>query len=336
VIGGDEVVGKVSRSALVAIAEALPAPTEFDAPLSRHTWLGLGGPVDLLVVAQSREVLVQAVQLARAHGVPWRVYGGFTNILPPDGGLRGLVVLNHARDVQFGPDYRLSADSGAIIIKVAREAVERGWGGLTWAVGLPGTVGGAVVNNAGAFGGEIEKVLVGADVLDEHGQVHQVPVSWFGFQYRCSKLKGAGQHWLVLRAEFQLRAGATSLLKAKAESYTERRQRTQPPGRTLGSTFKNPTGDHAGRLIEAAGLKGTRCGGIVVSPYHANFFINDGGGTAAEFRILVRRVQKTVFEKFGIMLEPEIEMLPEPEMPQDVASTGAAPNSGASGCDEGV
>jgi UDP-N-acetylmuramate dehydrogenase len=313
-MGRDEVGESVSRSALVALADALPVSAELDAPLARHTWIGLGGAVDLLVVARSRDVLVQAVRLARTHEVPWRVYGGFTNILPPDAGLRGLVVLNQARTVEFGPDYRLRADSGAIVVKVARDAVERGWAGLTWAVGLPGTVGGAVVNNAGAFGGQIEEILVGADLLDEQGQVHHVAASWFGFQYRCSKLKGAGRRWVVLDAEFQLRAGVVDHLKAKAETYTERRQRTQPPGRTLGSTFKNPPGDYAGRLIEAAGLKGTRCGGIVISPYHANFLMNEGGGTAAEFRALVRRVQTTVLEQFGIMLEPEIEILPEPMM----------------------
>ncbi len=323
-IGWDEVAERVSRKALVSIAEALPAPAELDAPLARHTWIGLGGPADLLVVAQSRDILVEAVQLARTYGVPWRVYGGLTNILPPDAGLRGLVVLNQTRNVQFGPDYRLAVDSGAIVVKVAREAVARGWGGLTWAVGLPGTVGGAVVNNAGAFGGEIAQILVGADVLDEQGQVHQVPLSWFGFQYRCSKLKGAGNRWLVLGAEFQLRSGDVDHLKAKADVYTERRQRTQPPGRTLGSTFKNPPGDYAGRLIEAAGLKGVRCGGIVISPHHANFLINEGNGTAVEFRTLLKRVQRTVFEQFGVMLEPEIEILPEPETQDSVQESDAA------------
>ena len=138
-----------------------------------------------------------------------------------------------------------------------------------------------------------------------------LPADWFGFQYRCSKLKGAGENWLVLGAEFQLREGDPAHLEAKAAEYTERRTRTQPPGRTLGSTFKNPPGEYAGRLIEAAGLKGARCGGIFVSPLHANFLINDGTGTAEEFRALVRQVQRTVFEQFGVLLETEIEILPE-------------------------
>lgn len=297
--------------ALREIAAAMPE-ADLDAPLAKYTWVGLGGPADCLVLARSRDVLVQAVQMARSYGVPWHVYGGFSNILPPDAGLRGVVVLNQTRRVDFGPEYRLTADAGAIVVKVAREAVARGWAGMTWAVGLPGTIGGAVVNNAGAFGGEIAQILTGADVLNEAGCVVHVPASWFGFEYRCSKLKGAGARWVVLGAEFQLREGDRTHLEAKAAEYTERRQRTQPPGRTLGSTFKNPPGDYAGRLIEAAGLKGERCGAIVVSPQHANFLINEGGGTAADFRALIQRVQATVMDQFGVLLEPEIEILPEP------------------------
>lgn len=299
------------RSALQRIVEALPGVAELDAPLAPHAWVGVGGPADVLVVARERGDLVRAVRLANAHEIPWRVYGGLTNILVPDAGLRGMTILNRAQTVQFGDDYRLEADAGAIVVKVAREAVARGWGGLTWAVGLPGTIGGAVVNNAGAFGGEISRVLTSAEVLSAEGEVQPVPVGWFEFRYRCSKLKAAGQSWLVLGATFQLRGGDPEHLQTKAAEYTARRRRTQPPGRTLGSTFKNPEGDYAGRLIEAAGLKGARCGGIKVSEHHANFFINEGAGTAADFRALVARVQETVAQEFNIELEPEIEMLPE-------------------------
>ncbi|MBN1249268.1 MAG: UDP-N-acetylmuramate dehydrogenase [Anaerolineae bacterium] len=298
--------------ALATIAEALPGVAQLNAPLAPHAWVGVGGPADLLVIAEQRDDLVRAIRLALAHDVPWRVYGGLTNILVPDAGLRGMIVLNHARDVRFADDYRLETDAGAIVVKVAREAVRRGWGGLTWAVGLPGTIGGAVVNNAGAFGGEISRVLQSADVLSADGAVQRVPVDWFDFRYRCSKLKGAGQSWLVLGATFQLRPGNAAHLEEKAVEYTARRTRTQPPGRTLGSTFKNPPGDYAGRLIEAAGLKGTRVGGIKVSEHHANFFINDGNGTAADFRTLLARVQQVVEAVYGIHLEPEIEILPEP------------------------
>lgn len=299
------------RARLATLAKELGAAAKQDAALADYAGIGVGGPADLLVVAETYEVLVQAVHGALAYDLPWRVYGGLTNILVPDTGLRGVIILNHVRDVVFQPDYRVEAASGAVVVQVAREAVRRGWGGMTWAVGLPGTIGGAVVNNAGAFGGEIAKLLTEAEILGPDGDVHQVPVAWFDFHYRCSKLKGAGQRWLVLKATFQLRPGNPDHLKTKAAEYTERRRRTQPPGKTLGSTFKNPPGDYAGRLIEAAGLKGTRRGGLVISEHHANFFINEGGGTAADFRALVALVQTTVYEQFGVMLEPEIEILPE-------------------------
>ncbi|MGC9347613.1 MAG: UDP-N-acetylmuramate dehydrogenase [Anaerolineae bacterium] len=293
------------------MADAMPESAELDAPLARHSWLGIGGAADLLVVADTRDVLAQAVKLAIEHELPWRVYGGLTNMLLPDSGLRGVVVLNRARDLSFDEGFRVTTDSGAIVVKVAREAVRRGWGGLTWAVGLPGTIGGAVVNNAGAFGGEISRVLLEAEVLGPAGEIERVCADWFDFRYRCSKLKGAGQQWVVLGAVFQLRAVDPAHLQAKATEYTERRLRTQPPGKTLGSTFKNPPGDYAGRLIEAADLKGLRCGDIVVSDHHANFFINEGEGSAEDFRCLVEKVQKSVLATSGVLLEPEIEILPE-------------------------
>lgn len=299
------------QAGISVILEALPGIAEANVPLARYSWLGIGGPADLLVVAGSRAELERAITLAHAHRLPWHVYGGLTNILLPDAGLRGMVVLNRARETRFEEGYRLICDSGAIVVQVARETIERGWGGLTWAVGLPGTIGGAVVNNAGAFGGEISRILTRADVFTPSGKVEQVPVEWFDFQYRRSRLKGAGTEWLVLGAEFQLREGDPGTLRMKAEEYSLRRQRTQPPGRTLGSTFRNPPGDYAGRLIEAAGLKGARCGGMAVSEQHANFFMNEGGATAADFRALVAHVQAEVKERFGVQLEPEIEILPE-------------------------
>jgi len=297
---------------LDAIAEALPDVAERNAPLARHSGLGIGGPADVLVVARRREELLTAVGMAQASGLPWKVYGGLTNILLPDAGLRGVVVLNRIQELAYAEDYRLTAGAGVVVVQLVRELLGRGWGGMTWAVGLPGTVGGAVVNNAGAFGGEISRVLIGADVLCLDGTVATVPVDWFDFRYRCSKLKGAGAAWVVLSADFQLRPGDPEKLSAKAEEYTERRRRSQPPGRTLGSTFKNPPGDYAGRLIEAAGLKGARCGAVEVSTQHANFLMNTGGGTSADFRALIERVQTEVSRQFGVTLEPEIEIVPEP------------------------
>lgn len=297
------------RPRLEALAAALSPHAQLDAPLARHSMVGIGGPADLLVIAGQVEVLVQAVSLAREAGLPWRVFGGLTNLLLPDAGLRGVVLLNRCQTVRWEEDYRLYVEAGAPVIPVAREAVRRGWAGLTWAVGLPGTIGGAVVNNAGAFGGDIAGILASAEVLGPDGTMQTVGGDWFDFRYRCSRLKGAGQEWLALSATFQLRPGDPEYLLAKADEYAARRRNTQPPGKTLGSTFKNPPGDYAGRLIEAAGLKGARVGDVVVSTQHANFFINAGAGTAADFVALLKQVQERVVGTFGIRLEPEIEIV---------------------------
>lgn len=302
----------VERARLEKLSQALGDQSKLDVPLASYSWAGIGGPADLLFVAASRAALLKAVQAARDLGVPWRVFGGLTNMLLPDSGLRGAIILNHARPVHFdAATCRVHAESGAIVVKLAREAVRRGWGGLTWAVGLPGTIGGAVVNNAGAFGGEISKSLLSAQVFGSEGECLEVAADWFEFRYRGSKLKGPRHPWLVLSATFQLKVCDIAPLQAKADDYTERRQRTQPLGRTLGSTFKNPPGDYAGRLIDVAGLRGHRIGGFVVSEKHGNFFINDKGGKAADYKALIQLAQDEVSQRFGIQLETEIEIMPE-------------------------
>lgn len=302
--------------ALADIAAVLGDAAQRAVPLARYSGVGIGGPAELLVIARDRDTLVQAIRLAQEAGIKWRVFGGLTNMLLPDGGLHGMVVLNHTRGVDYDTTTcRVVAESGAIIAKVAQETTRRGWGGLTWAVGLPGTVGGAVVNNAGAFGGEIAKTLIAAEILTPEGHIQIVEPDWFAFQYRYSKLKAAEMQVIVVSATLQLALRDPAALAAKAAEYAERRQRTQPPGRTLGSTFKNPPGepgkpgDYAGRLIEAAGLKGTRRGGCVISERHANFFMNDGSGTAADYQALIDLAQAEVQRQFGIRLEPEIEIV---------------------------
>lgn len=305
---------------LAAIASALGDAAQRNVPLARYAGVGIGGPAELLVIARDRDTLVQAVRLAQEAGIAWRVFGGLTNILLPDTGLRGVTILNHRRGVEYDTaTCRVVAESGAIIAKTAQEITRRGWGGLTWAVGLPGTVGGAVVNNAGAFGGEIANTLSAAEILTPEGHIQIVGSDWFDFQYRYSKLKAAGMQVIVVSATFQLTLRDPAALAAKAAAYAERRQRTQPPGRTLGSTFKNPAGDYAGRLIEAAGLKGTRRGDCVISEQHANFFMNEGNGTAADYQALIDLAQAEVERQFGIRLEPEIEIV-EPSAVSDQLS----------------
>lgn len=297
--------------AVQELAKALGSDAKINAQLAPFSRAGVGGPADILYIARSSEKLLEALNLAQTLKVPWKVYGGLTNVLLPDSGLRGLIILNHLRAYKFKKNALFEAESGVNVVKVSREAVRKGFGGLTWSVGLPGTLGGAVVNNAGAFGGEISRILQYAEVYEPGIGVHRVDTSWFEFHYRHSKLKAAKTKVLLLSMQFQLKEKDPEILMQKAVEYTQRRESTQPVGKTLGSTFMNPEGDFAGRLIDNAGLKGAKIGGFRISEKHANFFINEGNGKSADYRALIRLVQDTVKEKFGIMLEPEIEVLDE-------------------------
>ncbi len=305
----DELLLHTEAERLEQLAQQLGALAERGASLARYAMVSIGGPADVLVVARNRDDLLRVLGAADALALSVKVFGGLTNCLISDDGLPGwAVIVNQLRGYRFDGDL-LYAEAGANVVQIAREAVKRGLGGLTWAVGLPGTVGGMVINNAGAFGGETAKTLVAAEAMGPDGLIHEVTPDWFDFSYRRSCLKGVNSGWVVLSATFQLRPGDPEKLQAKAEEYTQRRQAAQPPGKTLGSTFKNPPDDYAGRLIEAAGLKGARVGGIVVSERHANFFINDQHGTARDFKDLLWLVQAEVKRQFGVQLEPEIELV---------------------------
>lgn len=291
------------------LARAIPA-VQRDVPLARYSWVGLGGPADFLLLARTQSEMIQAVSTAQALGVPWRVFGGLSNCLIPDEGLRGLVVLNRTAQVTWDMEQgTVSAESGVAMVALAREAVQRGLDGLTWAVSLPGSLGGALINNAGAFGEDIGARLSSARLMAHDGTLHEVGPDWFAYGYRRSALKGrSAGAWVLLEAQLQLTPADPALLETRAQEFSVRRKRSQPAGRSLGSVFANPPGDYAGRLIEAAGLKGKRIGGVVVSEVHANFFINEGG-TAADYRALIAEVQAEVERRFGVQLTLEIEVL---------------------------
>lgn len=302
---------------LPALADALRAALGAAAvaenrPLARHTSLRVGGPADLLVTAESAGALRQAVSLAWEQGVPCFVLGSGSNVLVADAGIRGLVVLNKARAagvVEGG----LRAESGAALATVARLAVSAGLAGLEWASGIPGTVGGAVVGNAGAWGSDVASTLRQATVLQAGGDLATWPAARFEYGYRTSVLKrqGPGRRAVVLEAEFRLRPAEEGSLRARVAEITARRRASQPAGASCGSVFRNPPGDHAGRLVEAAGLKGERRGGAVISPVHANFVVNEGEATAGDVRSLVELMRSEVQARFGVSLALEIELLGE-------------------------
>jgi UDP-N-acetylmuramate dehydrogenase len=293
------------------LAAALGERVQRDAPLAAHTSMRVGGPADLLMICTTTADLVEAVQMAQTYGVPWLLLGGGCNVLVADAGVRGLVLINRADNVRISPDGTVWAEAGAGMAGLARATVVQGLAGLEWASGLPGTVGGAIVGNAGAFDGDIAGVLRSATLLFPDGTVSEQPAEWFTFTYRGSRLKGTGQPGVILAATFGLHPGDPQRLAARAEEILEWRRTRHPAGATMGSTFKNPPDGHAGYLIEQAGLRGTRIGGAQVSELHGNFFMNTGGATAADVLALIEHVRAEVERQFGVRLELEVELIGE-------------------------
>ena len=284
----------------------------FDQPLAKFTSARIGGPADAVLTAQSADKLAEMVSLVWEEGLPYIIIGGGSNMLVSDKGVRGVVILNRARRVEFDLEVpSVTADSGSNFGAVARQAGQKGFSGMEWAAGIPGTVGGAVVGNAGAHGGDTSGSLILAEVLHHTRGRQSWTVEELAYDYRTSILKTKSELAVVLSATFRLSPGEPEVIKKRMDELVEFRKRTQPPGASMGSMFKNPTGDYAGRLIEAAGLKGIRIGDAQISEVHANFFLNHGDATGADVYELISEAHKTVEEKFGVRLELEIELVGE-------------------------
>lgn len=283
-----------------------------DVILAPYTSARIGGPADCLIDARNADELADIVTKLWESRNDFLIMGGGTNILVSDKGVRGIVVLNRAKEVRFnkGEQPTVWCESGAVLSSVAHRAAANGFGGMEWAANVPGTVGGAVYGNAGAFGSDVAHDLIRADILDETGRSWW-PVEKMEYGYRSSILKSTHRKAIVLGAEFSLHNSTKEEAQAKVEQFSAKRKATQPPGASMGSMFKNPEGDHAGRLIEAAGLKGKRIGNAEISNVHGNFFINTGETKAADVKALIALVQRTVNEKFGVNLELEIELVGE-------------------------
>ncbi len=279
-----------------------------DEPLARYTAARLGGPAAALLVVRSADELARALRLLWEAALPFHILGGGSNVLVSDAGVEAVVLVNRARRTRFASD-RVWAEAGASLGSLARQAARRGLSGLEWAAGIPGTVGGAVFGNAGAHGGDTAASLLLAEILHPARGRLRLSAAEMGFGYRTSALKRGELPAIVLSASLRLHPRPEAEIQAQMEAYQAHRRRTQPPGASMGSMFKNPPGDYAGRLIEAAGLKGTRLGGAEISPIHANFFINRGDATAQDVYRLIRLAQESVRRKFGISLELEIELL---------------------------
>jgi UDP-N-acetylmuramate dehydrogenase len=280
-----------------------------DAPLAPHTSLRIGGPADFFLRVTTEGDLAGAIAVAREHELPVFVLGGGTNLLVADRGIRGVVLQNGWREASVDGAI-VEASSGTELAHVAARAAQAGIEGLEWMATVPGSVGGAVHGNAGAFGSETADALVDAELMDLNGDRWRAPLTELRYAYRTSALQGTPI--VCLRARFRGRAGERASAVRKIKEMANERMRKQPLAQpNTGSIFRNPPGDHAGRLIEAAGLKGRRIGGAVVSEKHANFIVNTGSATAADVKALMEVCQAEVAARFGIKLVPEVELVGE-------------------------
>jgi UDP-N-acetylmuramate dehydrogenase len=307
-------------------------------PMANLTTSQVGGPADGLITVQTVGELVEVSCELYSYQVPFIVLGGGSNVLVSDAGIRGVVIHNIAREVRFEENStppRVWAASGANFGLLARMAVAKNLSGLEWAAGIPGSVGGAVIGNAGAHGSAMSDNLVLAEILhlktgngdNKLSEVLPNREEWtidrLDFDYRSSKLKRKSEtviktndkkrsdqpEYIVLSALIHLEKGEKENIRRKLMEFSTYRRRTQPPGASMGSMFKNPPGDYAGRLIEAVGLKGMQIGQAEISRLHANFFINKGGATASDIWKLIQLARDLVKEYFSINLDLEIELI---------------------------
>lgn len=275
-------------------------------PLSRHTTYRVGGPAEILATPATREDAEWLRAFARRAGAPVTILGAGSNVIAPDEGIAGIVLRmrQEAGCVDFASDHRIRADAGIMLWDLVRSASERGYGGLEPLAGVPGTVGGAVVMNAGTRDVDTASLLASVDAVDPEGVRRSLSRNDIAYGYRHSLFREPG--WLVLGAEFRLgEADPADSLRLIETFVAERWAKFPMDLPSAGSVFKRPPGDYAGRLIEKAGCKGMREGGALVSERHANFIVNAGGAIAADIVALIERVRLAVYEKTGVRLELE-------------------------------
>jgi UDP-N-acetylmuramate dehydrogenase len=284
-------------------------------PLARHTQFGIGGPADWLVTAVDAEALAELLRRSHECGLPVFLLGAGSNTLVLDGGIRGLVVRlgDQLRRWRALDATTVELGGGCMLPRAALDLARRGLAGMEFGIGVPGTCGASVRGNAGAFGTEIKDVMVDCDTLDVAGRPSTLSTADCGFAYRRSRFVDELAGQVVAAARFRVHADDAAEVRERTDAITAQRKATQPWGtRSLGSVFKNPPGDHAGRLVEAAGLKGRRVGGAEISTKHANFILNVERASAADVLALADLAHDTVLERFGVDLEREIVCAGEP------------------------
>ncbi|RGY03172.1 UDP-N-acetylmuramate dehydrogenase [Blautia sp. OF03-15BH] len=279
--------------------------------MSRHTTFRIGGPADYFVTPHTKEEIRQVIRLCKEEEIPFAVLGNGSNLLVGDKGFRGVIIqlFKNFSDIIIEEE-TIYAQSGALLVRLANQAAEQGLTGLEFASGIPGTLGGAVVMNAGAYGGEMKDVILWSDVLTEDGEFLRLSGEELELGYRTSVIQK--KHYFVLGAALRLKKGDQNEIRSVMKELKEKRVSKQPVEYpSAGSTFKRPEGYFAGKLIMDTGLRGFSVGGAQVSEKHCGFVINKGGATAEEVQLLMKEVADRVEEKFGVRLEPEVKMLGE-------------------------
>ena len=282
-----------------------------DEPMSSHTTFRIGGPADYFLIPETVEQVGRIIEICREESLPYFILGNGSNLLVGDGGYRGVIIqlYRNMSDVRTEGNV-IRAQAGALLSAVAAAARNASLTGFEFAGGIPGTVGGAVVMNAGAYGGEMKDVLTEAAVLTDKGEIRTLSVEELQLGYRTSIVKTAG--YIVLEAKFRLEEGDQAKIRETMKELTVKRTSKQPlEFPSAGSTFKRPEGYFAGKLVMDSGLAGYQVGGAQVSAKHCGFVINAGGATARDVRMLMKDVQDKVFEKYGVKLEPEVKFLGE-------------------------
>ncbi|MEY8350158.1 UDP-N-acetylmuramate dehydrogenase [Bacillus cereus] len=281
-----------------------------DEMLKKHTHIKVGGKADVFVAPTTYDEIQKVVKCANQYNVPITFLGNGSNVIIKDGGIRGITVsLIHITDVTV-TGTSIVAQCGAAIIDVSRIALDHCLTGLEFACGIPGSVGGALYMNAGAYGGEVAYVLTEAIVMTGDGELRTLTKDDFEFGYRKSTF--ANNHYIILEAKFELAEGVREEIKEKMDDLTFKRESKQPlEYPSCGSVFKRPPNNFAGKLIQESGLQGKRIGGVEVSIKHAGFMVNVDNGTAQDYIDLIHFVQKTVEEKFGVKLEREVRIIGE-------------------------
>ena len=276
-----------------------------DEPMKKHTTFRVGGPADILVQPKGTE-LAAVIRLCRKYDVPYQVIGNGSNLLVGDRGIRGLVIEMLSKEDEICvEDDCITVGAGMLLSKTANRAADHGLTGMEFAAGIPGSIGGAVVMNAGAYGGEMKDILTAVTVLDQEGneKIFSAEELELGYRTSCILKKG----YIVMRAKIKLKHGEETAIRVRMEELKKQRVEKQPlEYPSAGSTFKRPEGYFAGKLIQDAGLKGYTVGGAQVSEKHSGFVVNRGGATAEEVAFLIKQVQKKVMKQFNVMMQPEV------------------------------